>query len=423
MKQRPRSSKQRSGSPQRPQRPGSAQRSGSAGRPGSAQRSGSVQQRPQRPHEPAKPQTAKPQATKPQATPPPQIPRNLPPVAIAPGSWLFTCRAGSERDVQDELLLNRASQQPVTVTPAVVVAGGLPKLLDVTRDLAFVRQGFRISELASGFDMEARMLRAVTAAVKGGSHYALHVWVPDSPQGNAHATLARSLEERLVAALTKAMPQLERLGDHQLQQRNDTPLIQVCLLDVDRVAIGVERASRAISLAPGGRTRTRVQGQGHLPSRSARKLEEALQWMGTGPGPGETCVDLGAAPGGWSFVLANRGAHVTAVDLAQLDAKLMQRRTVRVVRQNAFQYQPEEPVDWLFCDMAYRPLEVAALLAKWSRSRWARLLVANFKLPMTRKVEILYRVKQVLQDGGWRDLHAKQLYHDRDEVTIRAYTT
>jgi 23S rRNA (cytidine2498-2'-O)-methyltransferase len=145
--------------------------------------------------------------------------------------------------------------------------------------------------------------------------------------------------------------------------------------------------------------------------------------MGTGPGPGETCVDLGAAPGGWTFVLAGRGAHVTAVDLAQLDPKLLQRRTVRVARQNAFQYQPEEPVDWLFCDMAYRPLEVAALLAKWARSRWARLLVANLKLPMTRKAEILGRVKQILQEGGWRELRSKQLYHDRDEVTIRGFTT
>lgn len=352
---------------------------------------------------------------------PPEAPRNLPPVAVAPGSWLFTCRAGSERDVHDELLTSKISQQPVTLAPALVIAGGLPKSLDVTRDLAFVRQGFRIAELASGYDMEARMLRTATTALKQEQHYALHVWVPDSPQGNAHATLARSLEERLVLALSAAMPQLQRLSDQQLQLHGNTTLIQICLLDVDRVAIGIDRVSRAISLAPGGRTRTRVHGE--LPSRSARKLEEALLWMGTGPGPGETCVDLGAAPGGWTFVLANRGAHVTAVDLAQLDPKLLQRRTVRVARQNAFQYQPEDPVDWLFCDMAYRPLEVAALLAKWARSRWARLLVANIKLPMTRKAEILWRVKQILTDGGWRELRAKQLYHDRDEVTIRGYNT
>jgi 23S rRNA (cytidine2498-2'-O)-methyltransferase len=351
----------------------------------------------------------------------PAIPRNLPPVAVAPGSWLFTCRAGSERDVQDELLLSKVSQQPMTLAPALVVAGGLPKSLDVTRDLAFVRQGFRIVELASGFDMEARMLRAVTAALKQTQHYALQVWVPDSPQGNAHAALAQSIEARLVLALGAAMPQAERVDEGRLQQRGEIPLIQICLVDVDRVAIGVERASRTISLAPGGRTRAHVRGE--LPSRSARKLEEALRWMGTGPGPGETCVDLGAAPGGWTFVLASRGAHVTAVDLAQLDAKLLQRRTVRVARQNAFHYQPEETVDWLFCDMAYRPLEVAALLAKWARSRWARLLVANLKLPMTRKAEILVRIKQVLQEGGWRELRAKQLYHDRDEVTIRGYTT
>ena len=36
------------------------------------------------------------------------------------------------------------------------------------------------------------------------------------------------------------------------------------------------------------------------PSRAYQKLEEAFAWMGTAPRPGETCVDLGASPGGWT---------------------------------------------------------------------------------------------------------------------------
>jgi 23S rRNA (cytidine2498-2'-O)-methyltransferase len=80
------------------------------------------------------------------------------------------------------------------------------------------------------------------------------------------------------------------------------------------------------------------------------------------------------------------------------------------------------PVDWLFCDMAWRPLEVAALLAKWGRRRWARMLVANVKLPMTRKAEIVARVRDILvQEGNWKNVHIKQLYHDREEVTITAH--
>ncbi|MGZ3439290.1 MAG: 23S rRNA (cytidine(2498)-2'-O)-methyltransferase RlmM, partial [Polyangia bacterium] len=91
---------------------------------------------------------------------------------------------------------------------------------------------------------------------------------------------------------------------------------------------------------------------------------------------------------------------------------------VQHIRADAFKYEPKEPVDWLFSDMAWRPLESAALLAKWARRRWARLLIANIKLPMKKKAEMLVRVREILTDGGWTNLRVRQLYHDREEVTI-----
>jgi 23S rRNA (cytidine2498-2'-O)-methyltransferase len=113
---------------------------------------------------------------------------------------------------------------------------------------------------------------------------------------------------------------------------------------------------------------------------------------------------------------------VIAVDPGALRPDIAARRSVRHVRDNAFTFSPEEPVGWLFCDMAYRPLEVAALLAKWGRRRWTRILVANIKLPMKRKAEVLARVKEILHDeGDFKHVRAKQLYHDRDEVTVSAF--
>ncbi len=47
-------------------------------------------------------------------------------------------------------------------------------------------------------------------------------------------------------------------------------------------------------------------------------------------------------------------------------------------------------------------------------------LVANIKLPMKDKNPILWRVRQTLEQGGWRELRMRQLYHDRDEVTVTA---
>jgi 23S rRNA (cytidine2498-2'-O)-methyltransferase len=152
-------------------------------------------------------------------------------------------------------------------------------------------------------------------------------------------------------------------------------------------------------------------------SRAALKLDEALEWVGDAPGAKETCVDLGAAPGGWTQRLLARGARVIAVDPAKLK---VQHKKLTHVQDSAFRYEPAEPADWLFCDMAWRPLEVAQLLAKWGRKQWAIRLVANIKLPMKDKWPALDRVRATLEQGGWRNVKMRQLYHDRDEVTVSA---
>jgi len=93
---------------------------------------------------------------------------------------------------------------------------------------------------------------------------------------------------------------------------------------------------------------------------------------------------------------------------------------VTLLHRSAFDFEPDEPADFLLCDMAFRPLEVASMLARYARTRTARFLIANFKLPMKRKAEIVARIREVLEAGGFRGLRVRQLYHDRDEVTVFA---
>lgn len=156
------------------------------------------------------------------------------------------------------------------------------------------------------------------------------------------------------------------------------------------------------------------------PSRAAMKLDEALEWVGIAPGKGDLCVDLGSAPGGWTRRILERGARVWSVDTGLLAPDLAKHARVKHFHQTAFAFTPEEPVDWLFCDMAWRPLEVAQLLAKWGRRRWARTLVANVKLPMKKKAEMVEEVRAIVASGGWTRIRTRQLYHDREEITMTA---
>lgn len=340
---------------------------------------------------------------------------------LSTGSWLFTTRAGAERDLQTELGFGGKHVRTQTVAPALVVASNLPRGAETARTLTFARQGFRIEWVGPVGQAPSAMARLATR-LQNSSSYCLQCWSADSDAGNALIGQARELGELLSSQLQDALPQAPQLEASALLGRAGSTLVQACLIDGEQLAIGFGAPAHALSLAPAGRSRMRTQGK--LPSRSARKLEEALQWAGTAPGAGELCVDLGAAPGGWTHVLCNKGAKVLAVDPAALRPEVLARRNVKHVRQNAFQFEPEEPVDWLFCDMAYRPLEVAALLAKWGRRRWAQLLVANLKLPMTRKAEMVEKAREVLlAKGAWRAVRFRQLYHDRDEVTLCAHRT
>jgi 23S rRNA (cytidine2498-2'-O)-methyltransferase len=117
------------------------------------------------------------------------------------------------------------------------------------------------------------------------------------------------------------------------------------------------------------------------PSRAYLKLWEALTRLGRHPGPGETCLDLGAAPGGWSWVLAKLGARVVAVDKAPLDAAVAAMPGVTMRAESAFGLDPtrEPKVDWLFSDVICYPSRLLALVHRWIAAGAARNYVCTLK--------------------------------------------
>lgn len=118
------------------------------------------------------------------------------------------------------------------------------------------------------------------------------------------------------------------------------------------------------------------------PSRAYLKLWEALTRLGRWPAPGETCLDLGAAPGGWTWALAKLGARVTAVDKAPLEPAVAAMPGVAWRGESAFGLAPE-PVDWLFSDVICYPARLLALVRRWIAADAARNLVCTIKFQGT----------------------------------------
>lgn len=117
------------------------------------------------------------------------------------------------------------------------------------------------------------------------------------------------------------------------------------------------------------------------PSRAYLKLWEALTRLGRHPRPGETCLDLGAAPGGWSWAIARLGARVVAVDKAPLDPRVLAMPGVTQRVESAFGLDPrQEPaVDWLFSDVICYPARLLALVRRWIEAGRARNIVCTIK--------------------------------------------
>lgn len=338
----------------------------------------------------------------------PEAPPGVQPPRV--GRWLWACREGFEGILQEELA--RAGLAARVLGPGLAESAGQPKVPPT-----FARLGFEVQWVGP---WEAQTPGALARRWPGAVW--VQAWVPDTAAGNRLSRQATRLGGEVLAERRSAgLPVVESA---KAAGAPDIAFAQLLLLPgagaghPAMVVAGTLPPGEGDAFAAGGRTRERRWQKS--PSRAAMKLDEALRWKGLSPGPGEVCVDLGAAPGGWTERLLALGARVIAVDPGLLRPDLMRARGVKHVKASAFDYAPEEPVDWLLCDMAWRPLEVAQLLAKWARQRWAVQLVANIKLPMRDKLPIVERVRDTLEAGGWRGLKLRQLYHDRDEITVTA---
>jgi 23S rRNA (cytidine2498-2'-O)-methyltransferase len=135
-------------------------------------------------------------------------------------------------------------------------------------------------------------------------------------------------------------------------------------------------------------------------------------------------ADLGAAPGGWTWVLARQNLQVTAVDNGPLRQNVLDTGLVQHLRADGFSWHPAKPLDWMVCDMVEQPSRVAARMAEWFRQGWCRLAIFNLKLPMKKRWQETRQCLGRFEDEAEKPLivRARQLYHDREEITVYATT-
>ena len=162
-----------------------------------------------------------------------------------------------------------------------------------------------------------------------------------------------------------------------------------------------------------------VEDRDGPPSRAYLKLWETFARLRRQPRPGERCLDLGAAPGGWTWLLARTGAEVLAVDRAPLAADVDALPNVTWRHGSAFGLDPAEvgPVDWWCSDVIAYPDRLLGLVTRWLDAGRVRNLVCTVKFQGATDHEVAARFAAL---PGAQLFHLSQNKHELTCVVLDA---
>ncbi|WP_312240013.1 23S rRNA (cytidine(2498)-2'-O)-methyltransferase RlmM [Pantoea sp.] len=287
--------------------------------------------------------------------------------------------------------------------------------------LIFARQMLVVGELLRDLPPDDRITPVVgmlTGVVEKGGE--LRVEVPDTNEAKELTKFCRKFTVPLRASLRAS----KILLNYESAKR---PVVHVFFIAPGTCYVGYSYPENNSPFYMGI---PRLKFPADAPSRSTLKLEEAFhvfipadEWDER-LASGMYAVDLGACPGGWTYQLVKRSMMVCAVDNGPMAPSLMDSGQVMHYREDGFKFRPpHNNITWLVCDMVEKPVRVASLMTDWLVNGWCREAIFNLKLPMKKRYEEvtqnLAMIDEKLKEQGINaQIQARQLYHDREEVTV-----
>ncbi|ATZ93443.1 23S rRNA (cytidine(2498)-2'-O)-methyltransferase RlmM [Dickeya fangzhongdai] len=291
------------------------------------------------------------------------------------------------------------------------------------QELIFARQMMVCGELLRDLPPEDRItpiIGMLTGALERAGE--LRVEVPDTNESKELMKFCRKFTVPLRAALRENRILLA-------QEKASRPVIHVLFIAPGCCYVGYSYSNNNSPFYMGI---PRLKFPADAPSRSTLKLEEAFHVFVPADewderlSSGMFAVDLGACPGGWTYQLVKRSMMVHAVDNGMMAPSLMDTGQVIHHQADGFRFEPpRNNIYWLVCDMVEKPAKVTSRMADWLVNGWCREVIFNLKLPMKKRYEEVTQnlalLAQRMEENGINfEIHAKHLYHDREEVTVHA---
>ncbi len=356
--------------------------------------------------------------------------QSAPAAALAVSGLIAYCRAGFEKELAaelDDIAAEAGMIGYVRATPDTgfviyecfepVPLRELPEQALDWRRPVFARQLLPWFARVDALPERDRATPIVAAVKASGQRFCgVLLETPDTDEAKQRSGFCRRFTEPLSRALEKA--------GALRTSRTGLPVLHVVFTDAQTAWLA---AALPGMVAPWPMGIPRLRMPANAPSRSTLKLAEAFTTLLSDEEreqqlrAGQRAVDLGAAPGGWTWQLVRRGLRVTAIDNGPLRDSVMATEMVEHIRADGFTWRPPRPVDWMVCDMVEQPSRIASLMAEWVATGRCRHAIFNLKLPMKRRVEAVEQCRELirkrLNSVGPFELRIKHLYHDREEVT------
>jgi 23S rRNA (cytidine2498-2'-O)-methyltransferase len=193
----------------------------------------------------------------------------------------------------------------------------------------------------------------------------------------------------------------------------------------DRAYLGISLTEQNRSAWPGGKHRFKKDDD--QVSRAEFKLLEAASVFDLEIPSEGLALDIGASPGGWTRLLAAQGLRVDAVDPGELDRRIRGDKRITHHRKRIQEYEPgSRRLDVIVNDMkmdARDSIEIMLGFASYLSSSGVAVMTLKMpKLDRTaasarRALEMLDKDLERLRTE-YRVVGARQLYHNRSEVTV-----
>lgn len=340
-----------------------------------------------------------------------------------PERHICVTRKGQESFIARELAPLSKSLQCTQLAPGVVELTGVDDSFLATNPILFARQMLPHAVALEGNSIKTIAQSIVTELIArlgdDGGEWCFHIFDPAAVETGEEYSRPRLIHQEVTNLLKQRRRSL--LKGISQECAAVTPLVQVLIasptLNLMSVTSPHLRESLRSNMSSHRAGYVDIPDDKSPPSRAFKKLVEAIDVFRLKPTRGETCVDLGACPGGWTHVMIARGLKATAIDRSPLDDNLMRDKNVTFNKGDAFTWLPKEPVTWLICDVITTPDRTLSILDTWLSKKLCKAFCVTVKFKGSPDFESLHKIRELLtQKTTWFD--GKQLTNNKNELTV-----